>query len=546
MQGRPSRICDLNFTLYSLLFTLFHLKRNETARIPMTQRIRNIGIGYPAIVCLIVALNCACASPNAPTRQPIHLTILSPDGAPAEGATAVLLPPRDIRSFMFWGDLNPPPYPDSQQFRVGADGTISIPLSGQNRAMAVFHSSGCAEVDAEILARGGEIRLSPWGRIEGQLLIGAHAGAGQTVDAGGSQLGGQMLSHILSRTDATGHFILERVPPGKTWVGRFLRANGSPGDRDSGGGITQRKELDVQPGKTLHVTLGGTGRAIVGRLEIPPVLVGRHDWDRSGTIMYIERPPLPPMPDDVKNGTYEQREIWMHAFLKTDAGKAYLLSSTKALEAFRDYPLEIATDGAFRIEDVSPSTYQLEARLYRTSDGGELAAGHAQVVVSPIAAAGNNEPVQVVPVTMQLDNFIAVGQPAPDFSVPTLNGKTLKLSNLRGHYVLLDFWSTYCIHCIEEMPNLKAANDAFRKSGRLEIISLSYDERLQNAAAYVQAQHLTWQQCWVGDDAGQQAVNAYSGGGVPQICLIGPDGTVLAKDLRGDKINSAIAAALAK
>jgi peroxiredoxin len=149
-------------------------------------------------------------------------------------------------------------------------------------------------------------------------------------------------------------------------------------------------------------------------------------------------------------------------------------------------------------------------------------------------------------VAMQLDNFIAVGQPAPDFSVPTLDGKTLKLSSLRGRYVLLDFWSTYCIHCIEEMPNLKATNDAFGKSGRLEIVSLSYDEKLQNAAAYVQAQHLPWQQCWVGDDAGQQAINAYSGNGYPQICLIGPDGIVLAKDLRGDKINSAIAAALAK
>ena len=53
------------------------------------------------------------------------------------------------------------------------------------------------------------------------------------------------------------------------------------------------------------------------------------------------------------------------------------------------------------------------------------------------------------------DNKKAKLKPAPDFEYPTYSGKTFKLSENKGKYVVLDFWGTWCKPCMEEMPKLK-------------------------------------------------------------------------------------------
>jgi peroxiredoxin len=49
----------------------------------------------------------------------------------------------------------------------------------------------------------------------------------------------------------------------------------------------------------------------------------------------------------------------------------------------------------------------------------------------------------------------SVNKPAPDFTLDTLSGETLKLSDLRGKYVFLNFWATWCTYCIDEMPAMQ-------------------------------------------------------------------------------------------
>jgi thiol-disulfide isomerase/thioredoxin len=117
--------------------------------------------------------------------------------------------------------------------------------------------------------------------------------------------------------------------------------------------------------------------------------------------------------------------------------------------------------------------------------------------------------------------------------IKTLEGQDLKLADFHGRYVLLDFWASWCAPCLAEMPNLLAINNRFAKDPRFVVISVSLDERPADAARLVKSMKLSWLQGIAGPDA--PVVAAYGATAIPATFLIGPDGKILARDLRGEK-----------
>ncbi len=154
----------------------------------------------------------------------------------------------------------------------------------------------------------------------------------------------------------------------------------------------------------------------------------------------------------------------------------------------------------------------------------------------------SDDPLDIGKLVLALAKQVKIGEPAPLFEVKTLDDKPLKLADFRGKVVLLDFWATWCGPCVKEMPHFKAIHDEFGKDGRFVLIGLSLDKKAEAARQYVTDNDLKWPQGFLGEKSKTQ--DAYGVKGIPATFLIGPDGKLIAKNLRGEQIKEVLSKAL--
>lgn len=133
----------------------------------------------------------------------------------------------------------------------------------------------------------------------------------------------------------------------------------------------------------------------------------------------------------------------------------------------------------------------------------------------------------------------SIGDIAPEISLKNPEGKTISLSSLRGQYVLIDFWASWCGPCRRENPNVvnayKKYNKAKFKEGKgFEIFSVSLDNNTARWASAIEQDNLTWDY-HVSDLKGwsSSAARAYGVNSIPQSFLVDPNGKIVAKNLRG-------------
>lgn len=82
------------------------------------------------------------------------------------------------------------------------------------------------------------------------------------------------------------------------------------------------------------------------------------------------------------------------------------------------------------------------------------------------------------------------GTEAPDFTLKDINGTEHTLSQLRGNYVVLDFWASWCPDCRKDVPMLK---ELYAKYGeRIKFVSVSFDDKKENWKNYVEANGMNW------------------------------------------------------
>ncbi len=83
-----------------------------------------------------------------------------------------------------------------------------------------------------------------------------------------------------------------------------------------------------------------------------------------------------------------------------------------------------------------------------------------------------------------------VGAPAPDFELETLTGETIRLSDLQGKPVLVNFWATWCAPCVLEMPNFQKYYE--NHPGQFEVLAINYDESKDDVAEFIRDMGVTF------------------------------------------------------
>lgn len=197
-------------------------------------------------------------------------------------------------------------------------------------------------------------------------------------------------------------------------------------------------------------------------------------------------------------------------------------------EGLVDYILKFAMDntgslaGFYAINSLNPSDYEKELIAY--ADQIKSKFNHNRAVTDFLVRMAKLKAVQV-------------GQVAPDFSMNTIDGKTVKLSSLRGKYVLLDFWASWCQPCRQENPNVVRAFHKY-KDRNFTVLGISLDKDPVAWKQAVIADGLSWTHASELKDFESPTVRLYQVEAIPASFLLDPQGKIIAKNMRGEDLDA--------
>jgi peroxiredoxin len=184
---------------------------------------------------------------------------------------------------------------------------------------------------------------------------------------------------------------------------------------------------------------------------------------------------------------------------------------------------------------IHPNSYLNTYLLYSAYNQSEQIISEAEVKrvfsAMPVNIADN---VWGRELKYRIDSLL-VGGKAPDFAQADNSGKIVKLSDFKGKYVLVDFWASWCLPCRAENPNIVKASQQLSMRN-FTVLGISLDKEKDSWLHAIKQDSLNWPQL---SDLGYWGNNVsvkYYVYDIPANYLIGPDGTILAKDLHGDNL----------
>jgi peroxiredoxin len=145
--------------------------------------------------------------------------------------------------------------------------------------------------------------------------------------------------------------------------------------------------------------------------------------------------------------------------------------------------------------------------------------------------------VQNLAVRMEEMRALSVGQEAPEISLPDPEGNLVNLSDLRGNYVLIDFWAAWCRPCREENPNVVRLYHQYKDQG-FEVFGVSLDREHNAWVKAIADDALEWTHVSDLKYFNSEAAALYQINAIPATYMLDPEGKIIAKDLRGPSLEN--------
>jgi peroxiredoxin len=539
----------------SLDWSRYHSSPVKDGGGAFTHRWAGYGVSYPTSVAACIKIEARGYLPSDPvllelgrTCEPVTIrvkkgtpvvgTVLQPDGSAAAKAQVALVR-RGEKAFVDRDQFSAASFAYQAEIATtaDADGRFELPPTGEEGLLVAVHRSGYAQVQSAQFAGGSPIRLMAWARVEGaidrsridekevQIVL-------STLDENADEQAPCIYWLIGAMTSTSDTFAFDCVPSVALAVGRMSRY-----ELDNG------HYFVPEPGMTHRVHIGAQGHAVTGRIvpaaELSP--------DKSIPFTDPRCVHAVAFRTDIAGVPAEMATISVPSFNWLWQGKEDVYRPSTTLR--RRFVPTISEDGAFTFGGLEPGTYEFVVNVHAPL-GENVSCGRGvleSVVVSQFTVLESTarSAVTVPDIVLRPLTYPKVGELAPLFEGQTFDGATIKLADLRGKVVLLDFWATWCRPCVAQLPQVEQVHEAFRGDDRFAMIGMSLDWDIERARSFLKQKQLKWPQVSLGSMDTSAIVRQYGIGGIPMTVLIDSDGKILATDVPMDRLREQIRAALA-
>ena len=317
------------------------------------------------------------------------------------------------------------------------------PVTSDKYYILIIEQAGYVFTHADDIPQDGKLTLQPYARITGDYYKAGKPAPNENIrlDYPFSHNGRNPISFNYNvQTDEKGRFVIDKLIGGtvRLLVGRY-------------------KELEIEPGETKEVYLGGDGLTITGNILNPNGAPLNEDFGHC--MIYFQRTvdtlPVPhdeiPLPENADAMTYSQMKAWFNEFRQTEQGKQWRKGlEEKYGDLYAYYSVGIDSYGRFEVPNVKPGKYKLSVSVQpwigtdphtRRQDHNALLAQASTIFTVP-----NFESLEDMAIPVNLDTLqcrqapLEVGMKAPAFEIRLLktNG-TIRLSDYLGKTVLINF-----------------------------------------------------------------------------------------------------------
>jgi hypothetical protein len=476
----------------------------------------------------------ANAAPGDPA--PIEARAVRPDGSPLANAR-VYVTTWQISVKALDGGL-PRLTDEKPEIRADANGSFRFwPPSGPPYALLILGDDAYALVGQEAFQGPGPhaIRTTAYSRIEGQCFVGAQPQAGAQIKLIGNINRGTpsrrpFVFSAQTTADANGRFVFDHVLPFPLPGVRLARVrhtrSGNPNRTYSVGEF-----VAVEPGRTTTVTLGGKGRPVIGRVEVPTGWSRPVDFARDGFAILRTDGPEVPLPIALTRGHTSTDDVqwpeWLDSWQQSPEGAA-------AQTAYVRTTVELAPDGSFRFDDVPSGAYRVVGGVI--DHGGPEGRGSSFAHVSltfvvpplPPQIVRSDEPLDAGTIRLAPRVALKPGDPAPRIEVTTIDGRHLTIpDDFHGKALVLDFGALWSFEARLQLVQLNAIRQKFQSSDQVAQLSLVMAPDDPATRAFIADKAQPWPQAIIGPQSNPiTAAYGIEANNGSALVLIGPDGRI--------------------